>query len=147
MQLCFQGFSHGSPSRKTSLWPLWQSGIIQETVLTSKMKKRALLDPPHLLLRMGCMELAWVASPSNSHRKPLLVASTTPMLPPIGGCDCHHGSQKWRHFIGVLVALYRAIRLRVGYGFESRDANGLRNVKTANLAKQRLAFSPTSPCW
>ena len=29
----------------------------------------------------------------------------------------------------VLVALYRAIRLRFGYGFESCDANGPRNVK------------------
>ena len=28
-----------------------------------------------------------------------------------------------------LVALYRAMRLRFGYGFESCDANGPRNVK------------------
>ena len=45
-----------------------------------------------------------------------------------------------------LVALYRAIRLRFGYGFESCDANGPRNVKNANLAKHRaLFFSPFLP--
>ena len=47
-----------------------------------------------------------------------------------------------------LVALYRAMRLRFGYGFESCDANGPRNVKNTNLAKQRpIVSSTTSPCW
>ena len=41
-----------------------------------------------------------------------------------------------------LVALYRAMRLRFGYGFESCDANGPRNVKNTNLAKHRPAFLP-----
>ena len=41
-----------------------------------------------------------------------------------------------------LVALYRAIRLQFGYGFESCDANGLRNAKNTNLAKPRPGFSP-----
>ena len=40
-----------------------------------------------------------------------------------------------------LVALYRAIRLRFGYRFESCDANGPRNVKNINLGKQRSVFS------
>ena len=35
-----------------------------------------------------------------------------------------------------------AIRLRFGYGFESRDANGPRNVKNTNLAKHRPVFPP-----
>ena len=39
-----------------------------------------------------------------------------------------------------LGALYRAIRLRFGYGFESCDANGPRNVKNTNLAKHRAVF-------
>ena len=39
-----------------------------------------------------------------------------------------------------LVALYRAIRLRFGYGFESCDANGPRNVKNINLAKHRPVY-------
>ena len=38
------------------------------------------------------------------------------------------------------MALYRAIRLRFGYGFESCDANGPRNVKNTNLAKHRPVF-------
>ena len=37
------------------------------------------------------------------------------------------------HRLLYLVALYRAMRLRFGYGFESCDANGLRNVKNTNL--------------
>ena len=40
----------------------------------------------------------------------------------------------------LLVALYHAIRLRLGYGFELCDANGPRNVKNTNLAKQRPLF-------
>ena len=36
-----------------------------------------------------------------------------------------------------LVALYRAMRLRFGYGFESCDANGPRNVRNTNVAKHR----------
>ena len=41
-----------------------------------------------------------------------------------------------------LVALYRAMRLRCGYGFESCDANGPRNVKNTNIAKHRPIFLP-----
>ena len=41
-----------------------------------------------------------------------------------------------------LVALYRAMRLRFGYGFGSCNANGPRNVKNANLAKHRPVFLP-----
>ena len=41
-----------------------------------------------------------------------------------------------------LVALYRAMRLRFGYGLELRDANGLRNVKNTNPAKHRPVFFP-----
>ena len=41
-----------------------------------------------------------------------------------------------------LVALYRAMRLRFGYGFESCDANGPRNVKNTNLATHRAVFFP-----
>ena len=43
---------------------------------------------------------------------------------------------------GSLVALYRAMRLRFGYGFESCDANGPRNVKNIYLAKHRPVFLP-----
>ena len=35
------------------------------------------------------------------------------------------------------MALYCAIRLRFGYGFESRDASGPRNVKNTNPVKHR----------
>ena len=47
-------------------------------------------------------------------------------------------------FLGAspLVALYRAMRLRFGYGFESCDANGPRNVKNTHLAKHRPVFLP-----
>ena len=38
-----------------------------------------------------------------------------------------------------LVALYRAMRLRFGYGFESCDANGPPNVKNSNNQGQILA--------
>ena len=41
-----------------------------------------------------------------------------------------------------LVALYRAMRLRFGHGFESRDANSPRNVKDTKLAKHRPVFLP-----
>ena len=41
-----------------------------------------------------------------------------------------------------LVALYRAMQLRFGYGFESCDANGPRNVKNTNIAKHRPSFLP-----
>ena len=48
-----------------------------------------------------------------------------------------------RHLIRVsLVALYRAMRLRFGYGFEPCDGNGSRNVKNTNLAKHRPVFLP-----
>ena len=46
------------------------------------------------------------------------------------------------HFGATLVALYRAMRLRFGYGFESCDANGPRNVKNTNIAKHRPIFPP-----
>ena len=46
-----------------------------------------------------------------------------------------------RHIVN-LVALYRAMRLRFGYGFESCDANGPRNVKTTSGAKHRPIFLP-----
>ena len=49
---------------------------------------------------------------------------------------------------GILVALYRAMRLRFRYGLESCDANSPRNVKNTNPAKQRpVSFAPLSPCW
>ena len=48
--------------------------------------------------------------------------------------------QKNSRKIPALVALYRAMRLRFGYGFESCDANGPRNVKDTNLAKHRPVF-------
>ena len=41
-----------------------------------------------------------------------------------------------------LVALCRAMRLRFGYGFESCDANGPRNVQNTNVAKHRPIFLP-----
>ena len=37
--------------------------------------------------------------------------------------------------------MYRGIRLRFEYGFESCDVNGPRNVKDTNPAKQRPVFS------
>ena len=40
------------------------------------------------------------------------------------------------------MALYRAMRLRFGYGFESCDANGPRNVKNTNVAKHRPVSLP-----
>ena len=45
----------------------------------------------------------------------------------------------------ILVALYRAMQLRFGYGFESCDANGPRNVKTIYLAKHRPVILPPLP--
>ena len=42
--------------------------------------------------------------------------------------------------LSTLVALYRAMRLRFGYRFESCDANGPQNVKNTNLAKHRVRF-------
>ena len=42
----------------------------------------------------------------------------------------------------ALVALYRAMRLRFEYGFESCDANGPRNVKSTNIAKHRPFYFP-----
>ena len=41
-----------------------------------------------------------------------------------------------------LVALYRTMRLRIGYRFESCDANGPRNVNNTNPAKHRPVFFP-----
>ena len=41
-----------------------------------------------------------------------------------------------------VVALYRAMRLRFGYGFEPCDADGPRNVKNTNVAKQRPIYLP-----
>ena len=48
----------------------------------------------------------------------------------------------WSKSHYTLVALYRAMRLRFGYGFESCDANGPRNVKNTNIAKHRPIFLP-----
>ena len=64
-----------------------------------------------------------------------------------GRPDCSPNPGK---LIGVLrsrppsteVALYRATRPRLWYGFKSCDANGPRNVKNANLAKHRPVFLP-----
>ena len=53
------------------------------------------------------------------------------------GCDLSPRSK-----IASLVALYRAMRLRFGYGFESCGANGPRNVKNTYLAKHRPVFLP-----
>ena len=44
----------------------------------------------------------------------------------------------------VLVALYRVMQLRFGYGFESCEANGPRNIKSTNIAKDRPIFFPHS---
>ena len=45
--------------------------------------------------------------------------------------------------LATLVALYRAMRLRSGYGFESTcDANGPWNVKNTNPAKHRAVVLP-----
>ena len=41
-----------------------------------------------------------------------------------------------------LVALYCTVRLRFGYGFGSRYANGPRNVENTNSAKQRPFLNP-----
>ena len=48
----------------------------------------------------------------------------------------------------ILVGLYRAIRLRFGYGFELCDANSpaKRQKHKPCATKARLCF-PTSPCW
>ena len=43
---------------------------------------------------------------------------------------------------GSLVALYRAIRLRIGYDFESCHASGKRNIKNTNSATRRPVFFP-----
>ena len=40
----------------------------------------------------------------------------------------------------ILVAMYRAMRLRFGYEVESCDASSMQNVKNRNLAKQRPVF-------
>ena len=42
--------------------------------------------------------------------------------------------------IFLVETLYREMRLRFGYGLESCDANGPRNVKSTNLAKHRPVF-------
>ena len=47
-----------------------------------------------------------------------------------------------QRLVHTLVALYRAMRLRFGYGFESCDANGPRNGKNTYLAKHRPVFLP-----
>ena len=52
-------------------------------------------------------------------------------------------SLKMPENLRILVALYRAMRLRFGYGFESCDANDPRNVKNTYLAKKhRPVFLP-----
>ena len=57
-----------------------------------------------------------------------------------GGKQGQH--EKRGALLQTLVALYRAMRLRCGYGFESCDANGPRNVKNTNPAKHRAVFFP-----
>ena len=50
---------------------------------------------------------------------------------------------------GCLVALYRAIQLRFGCGFEACDANSPRNIKNTNLVKQKpvsFLFVPKGAC-
>ena len=59
-----------------------------------------------------------------------------------GGNSVNQGLGKDFYRKGDLVALYRAMRLRFGYGFESCDANGPRNVKNTYLAKHRPIFLP-----
>ena len=44
-----------------------------------------------------------------------------------------------------LLAMYRAMRVRFRYGFESCDANSPCNIKNQTLAKQRPVFSPRLP--
>ena len=53
---------------------------------------------------------------------------------------CLGDSNPWS--MSCLVALYRAMRLRFGYRFESCDANDPRNVKNTYLAKHRPIFLP-----
>ena len=57
-------------------------------------------------------------------------------------CQNGDGGGSWVGHLVCLVALYRAMRLRFGYGFESRDANGPRNVKNTYLVKHRPVFLP-----
>ena len=54
------------------------------------------------------------------------------------------GWRRWRlrQRIAAIYDCYRAMRLRFGYGFESCDANGPRNVKNTYLAKHRPVFLP-----
>ena len=67
---------------------------------------------------------------------------------PVGGNSAFRqgkGGEHPRVVLGrpeILVALYRAMRLRCGYGFESCDANGPRNVKNTNITKCRPIFLP-----
>ena len=46
----------------------------------------------------------------------------------------------------IVVALYRAIRLQFGYGFESCDATSRKTSKTQTLRHKGPFASPTSPC-
>ena len=47
------------------------------------------------------------------------------------------------HIFGQSVHIFRnLVRLRFGYGLESCDANGPRNVKNTYLAKHRPVFRP-----
>ena len=69
-----------------------------------------------------------------------LILSTPPQI--LFGKGLRLYCWKFHEQLWFLVALYRAMWLRFGYGFESCDANGPRNVKNTNLAKHRPVFLP-----
>ena len=56
---------------------------------------------------------------------------------------CSQGS--WLR--SILVAIYRAMRLRFVFRFESCNANGPRNVKKPKPCETKACSPPTSPCW
>ena len=69
-------------------------------------------------------------------------ASTDIVCNDLGNRSCSRLGFLQGPSLPTLVALYRAMRLRCGYGFESCDANGPRNVKNTNIAKHRPIFLP-----
>ena len=75
---------------------------------------------------------------SHSQAFPVPTAQERGPLGALFGWPLFSGTEKQPN----LVALYRAMRLRCGYGFESCDANGPRNVKNTNIAKHRPIFLP-----
>ena len=65
--------------------------------------------------------------------------------PQIFAGNCRKPQIGLRHLRCVtfsLALLYRALRLRFGYGFESGDANGPRNVKTETLRNKAPSILP-----